>query len=181
MTFRGCNSLCANRRSRCRQRRENPPGMKPPHTRLKDRVPINFTGFQLRNSSVSPVRTAHTGTQPKAALSKVQPIAHRPAHTVVGHPANQRAVHPPCSIKSSTSRPTGFSASAVTIAVRMPKQRRSPRATLYSPPPSHTASVRVVCTRPSPGSSLSITSPRLMQSHFDFSIPFRTSFATVAP
>ena len=33
------------------------------------------------------------------------------------------------------SRPTGLSASAVTIAVRRPKQRRSPRATLYSPPP----------------------------------------------
>ena len=32
-----------------------------------------------------------------------------------------------------------LSASAVAMAVRSPKQRRRPRATLYSPPPSHTA------------------------------------------
>src|SRR5215469_10041854 len=72
---------------------------------------------------------------------------------------------PPCSIKSSTSRPTGLSASAVTIAVFNPKQRRRPRATLYSPPPSHTENCRVVATRTSPGSSRSITSPRLTRSH----------------
>ena len=41
-------------------------------------------------------------------------------------------------MKSSSSRPTSLSASAVTTAVRRPKQRRSPRATLYSPPPSQT-------------------------------------------
>ncbi|MGD0547911.1 MAG: hypothetical protein ABR991_08805 [Terracidiphilus sp.] len=42
------------------------------------------------------------------------------------------------------SRPTGLSASAVAIAVRRPKQRRSPRATLYSPPPSEARKLRVV-------------------------------------
>src|SRR6201996_5010293 len=72
---------------------------------------------------------------------------------------------PPCSIRSSTSRPTGLSASAVTIAVFNPKQRRNPRATLYSPPPSHTSKRRVVATRTLPGSSRSITSPRLTRSH----------------
>src|SRR6185437_5019550 len=72
---------------------------------------------------------------------------------------------PPCSIKSSTSRPTGLSASEVTIAVFIPKHRRSPRATLYSPPPSHTSKRRVVATRTLPGSSRSITSPRLTRSH----------------
>ena len=72
---------------------------------------------------------------------------------------------PPCNIKSSISRPTGLSASAVTIAVSIPKQRRSPRATLYSPPPSHTRNSRVVEMRPSPGSSRNMTSPRLTRSH----------------
>ena len=38
---------------------------------------------------------------------------------------------PPWSMRSSISRPTGLSASAVTTAVRWPKQRRSARATLY--------------------------------------------------
>src|SRR6201996_4299078 len=77
---------------------------------------------------------------------------------------------PPWSIKSSTSRPTGLSASAVTIAVFNPKQRRSPRATLYSPPPSHTSKRRVVATRTLPGSSRSITSPRLTRSHLHSSL-----------
>jgi hypothetical protein len=37
-----------------------------------------------------------------------------------------------------------LSASAVTTAVVRPKQRFSPRATLYSPPPSHTGTARRV-------------------------------------
>ena len=41
-------------------------------------------------------------------------------------------------------RPTELSTSEVTMAVRMPKQRRRPRATLYSPPPSQALNVRVV-------------------------------------
>src|SRR5215471_5139636 len=72
---------------------------------------------------------------------------------------------PPCSMRSSTRRPTALSASAVTIVVSRPKQRRSPRATLYSPPPSHARNRRVVETRMSPGSNRSMTSPRLTRSH----------------
>src|SRR5690348_7513849 len=67
-------------------------------------------------------------------------------------------------MRSWTSRPTGLSAKAVTTAVSRPKQRLSPRATLYSPPPSQTWKLRVVATRPSPGSSRSITSPRATRS-----------------
>src|SRR5882757_4303468 len=72
---------------------------------------------------------------------------------------------PPCSIRSSSSRPTGLSASAVTMAVFKPKHLRNPRATLYSPPPSHTLNWRAVATRTSPGSSRNMTSPRLTRSH----------------
>src|SRR5215510_8040376 len=67
-------------------------------------------------------------------------------------------------MRSCTSRPTGLSTSAVTIAVSSPKQRLRPRATLYSPPPSQTWKLRVVWMRPSPGSRRSITSPRLTRS-----------------
>src|SRR5262249_24977685 len=56
------------------------------------------------------------------------------------------------------------SASAVTTAVFIPNVLRSPRATLYSPPPSHTRNWRAVLTRTSPGSRRSITSPRLTRS-----------------
>src|SRR5688572_3591020 len=67
-------------------------------------------------------------------------------------------------MRSWTRRPTGLSTRAVTTAVSSPKQRLRPRATLYSPPPSHTWNVRVVWMRPSPGSSRSMTSPRLTRS-----------------
>src|SRR4051794_40034974 len=72
---------------------------------------------------------------------------------------------PPCMIRSSSRPPTGLSAIAVTIAVRRPKHRRRPRATLYSPPPSETANVRVVAILPSPGSKRSITSPSATRSY----------------
>src|ERR1035441_2742919 len=66
---------------------------------------------------------------------------------------------PPCSIRSYSRRPTSFSTMALTTVVRRPKQRRNPRTTLYSPPPSHTWKLRAVRMRPSPGSSRSMISP----------------------
>src|SRR2546429_9684487 len=68
-------------------------------------------------------------------------------------------------MKSSIRRPTSLSAKAVATAVRKPKQRRSPRATLYSPPPSHTLNSRAVRTRPSPGSKRSMISPSATRSY----------------
>src|SRR6266403_1397566 len=67
-------------------------------------------------------------------------------------------------MRSWSSVPTGSSVNAVTIAVFNPKQRFSPRATLYSPPPSHTSNDRAVAMRRSPGSSRTMTSPRLTRS-----------------
>jgi len=73
---------------------------------------------------------------------------------------------PPCKMKSSMRRPTSLSAKAVQTAVRNPKQRRSPRATLYSPPPSQTWNCRAVRILPSPGSSRSMISPRASRSYW---------------
>src|ERR1035437_3197930 len=72
-------------------------------------------------------------------------------------------------MRSSSRRPTGLSARAVTMAVLRPKQRRRPRATLYSPPPSHTLNWRAVATRTSPGSRRSMTSPSETRSHLQSS------------
>ena len=77
---------------------------------------------------------------------------------------------PPWYMRSSTRRPTGLSARAVTCAVSRPKQRLSPRATLYSPPPSNTSNLRVVAMRWSPGSKRSMTSPRLSSSQRHWSL-----------
>ena len=82
---------------------------------------------------------------------------------------------PPCRIKSSISIPTSLSANAVITAVFRPKQRRRPRTTLYSPPPSHARKLLAVRILPSPGSSLSITSPRDTASnvHSSFGLKLR--------
>src|SRR6266568_2999044 len=72
---------------------------------------------------------------------------------------------PPCRMKSSSNRPTSLSANAVQTAVFKPKQRRNPRATLYSPPPSQALNSRAVRTRPSPGSSRSMISPSAIRSY----------------
>src|SRR3954462_4238587 len=73
---------------------------------------------------------------------------------------------PPCMMKSSTSQPRSFFGSAVTTAARFCQHFRMARATLYSPPPSHTWKERALRTRPKPGSKRSITSPNDTQSHF---------------
>src|SRR5215207_5447514 len=69
-------------------------------------------------------------------------------------------------MKSSTSHPRSFFGSAVTTAARFCQHFRIARATLYSPPPSHTWNERALRTRPKPGSKRSITSPNDTQSHF---------------
>ena len=71
---------------------------------------------------------------------------------------------PPWRMRSSMSRPMGLSASAVATVVRSRKQRRRPRATLYSPPPSQARNVRAVWMRSSPGSSRSMISPSATRS-----------------
>ena len=72
---------------------------------------------------------------------------------------------PPWRIRSSRRRPTSFWTKDVATAVFIPKQRRRPRAALYSPPPSQALNEQVVRTRPSPGSSLSMISPKETRSH----------------
>src|SRR5260370_1075248 len=67
-------------------------------------------------------------------------------------------------MRSCRSLPTGSSANAVTTAVSKPKQRFSPRATLYSPPPLQASSARGVARRRSAGLSRTMTSPRLTRS-----------------
>jgi hypothetical protein len=123
-----------------------------------------------RSQSTSPGAIAATAVCPRSEIPtaprtpKPRSVKFRPLRAACPMPSNgaQRMSDvstPPCRMRSSTSRPTSLSHSAVTTAVRRPKQRRSPRATLYSPPPSQTRNERAVRMRSSPGSSRSITSP----------------------
>ena len=119
---------------------------------------------------------------PKPFSVKLSPTrAARPMPSKGTHLTCERST-PPCSMRSSSSRPISLSTMAVTTVVRRPKQRRSPRTTLYSPPPSHTWKERVVRMRPSPGSSRSMISPSAAASHLHCSRGLRfTAMVTFLP
>src|SRR5215208_5018335 len=98
-------------------------------------------------------------------------VKFRPTRVFFPRPSKSRQITcdmstPPCMMKSSTSHPRSFFGSAVTTADRFCQHFSIARATLYSPPPSHTWNERALRTRPKPGSKRSITSPNDTQSHF---------------
>jgi hypothetical protein len=82
---------------------------------------------------------------------KFNPLRVTPAHAVKRHKLDELRINTALQNKSSSNRPTSFSANAVHTAVLNPKHLRSPRATLYSPPPSHTLNSRAVRMRPFAG------------------------------
>jgi hypothetical protein len=86
---------------------------------------------------VAAIRTAHRAAHAESALREIQSVAHRPADAVVIHPANEFLIDAAL-VDQVLQQPAdgALSANAVTTAVSRPKQRFSPRATLYSPPPS---------------------------------------------
>ena len=161
---RGLHRLFRDERRRLRQRAEDAAGVEPARAEAaEDLVPVDVARRELRDGGVPAIGAAKRGADAEAALGEVEPLRTvRPTPSYLTHVT--RCSTPPWNIRSSTRRPTGLSASAVTMAVSSPKQRRSPRATLYSPPPSQTWNERVVWTRMSPGSSRSMTSPRATQS-----------------
>src|SRR5689334_3525134 len=108
--------------------------------------------------------------QPSAArIPKPFSVKLRPTRVLRPRPSNSRQMifdtsTPPCIMRSSTSQPRSLTGSAVTAVARLPQHLRMARATLYSPPPSHTWKLRALRTRPKPGSKRSITSPNEAQS-----------------
>src|SRR5512147_1042797 len=108
--------------------------------------------------------------QPSAArMPKPFSVKLRPTRVFRPRPSNSRQMifevsTPPCIMRSSTSQPRSLTGSAVIAVARLPQHLRMARATLYSPPPSHTWKLRALRTRPKPGSKRSITSPNEAQS-----------------
>ena len=106
---------------------------------------------------------------PAARGPKPRSVKFRPRRVLRPIPSWSRqrtrlASTPPWRIKPSASSPSSFRGRAVATAVGRPKVFRRPRATLYSPPPSHTRKLRALRTRSSPGSRRSMTSPSARQS-----------------
>ena len=162
----GGDRLGDDLRRRLGERREDAARMEPAHAERPEEVlPVDVAGPQLRRSRVAAVGHPEGAAHAEAALGEVEPVAHRrPRSPSLGTQRISDVSTPPWRTKSSSSRPTSLSAKAVTTAVRRPKQRRRPRATLYSPPPSQTRNVRAFRMRPSPGSRRSITSPSATRS-----------------
>src|ERR1700753_1523211 len=104
--------------------------------------------------------------QPSAArMPKPFSVKLRPTRVLRPSPSKSRQMMcevstPPWQMKSSTSQPKSFLGRAVTTLARLPQHLRMARATLYSPPPSHTWNWRAVRTRAQPGSQPRAASAR---------------------
>src|SRR5258708_20048381 len=59
----------------------------------EDLLPVDVTGFKLRNCRVAAVRAPQRRAQPKTAFGKVEAIAHATANAVILDPAHHRLVH----------------------------------------------------------------------------------------
>src|SRR5258708_21458629 len=59
----------------------------------EDLLPVDVTGFKLRNCRVAAVRAPQRRAQPKTAFGKVEAIAHATANAVILDPAHHRLLH----------------------------------------------------------------------------------------
>ena len=121
---------------------------------------MKSSGFAFEMAVLKRSEQPFAPRMPKPLSVKFNPFLQtRPMPSVSIHFTREVST-PPCIMKSSTRCPTSLSARAVRTAVFRPKHLRSPRTTLYSPPPSQARNDLAVRIRPSPGSRRSITSPR---------------------
>ena len=118
---------------------EDAAGVEPPHARACRRgAPSRRRSARSWLAAVWPRSETPTAPRtPNPRSVKLSPLRTARPIPSYGTQRMSEVSTPPVRIRSSSSRPTSLSAKAVTTAVRSPKHRRSPRATLYSPPPSH--------------------------------------------
>src|ERR1700733_8158629 len=58
-------------------------------------MPIEVAGLAAGDRRMATVRAAHRGAYSESSLGEVQPVAHRPANTVVGNPPDERSIDAP--------------------------------------------------------------------------------------
>jgi hypothetical protein len=105
----------------------------------EDLVPVDVSRLHLGRGRMPAVGAAERPSHAEAALGEVERVSGGPDDTVVFPPVQVCLLDAPLIFR--------------------------PRATLYSPPPSDAEKFRVVATRPFPGSSRSMTSPRATRSY----------------
>jgi len=80
------------------------------------------------------IRASESSANAKTPFREVEPYASLSADAVKIHPFDMVDIHAALQEKILEQPPTGLSTIAETNAARIRKQRRKPRATLYSPP-----------------------------------------------
>ncbi len=77
------------------ERGEDSAGMHPARAirRAEDRLPVEVARLDLADGGVAAVGAADGGAQAKAALGKVEAVAHGAADAIVRNPADKRSVH----------------------------------------------------------------------------------------
>ena len=124
---RGLHRLLGDERRRLRQRAEDAAGVEPARAEAaEDLVPVDVCPASSCETAVWPRSEQPSAARtPKPRSVKLSPLRTvRPTPSYLTHVT--RCSTPPWNIRSSTRRPTGLSASAVTMAVSRPKQRLQP-------------------------------------------------------
>src|SRR5580658_1522047 len=68
--------------------------MKPPRSILRENfVPIDVSGFHLRDGGMTTVRTTECCANPETPLGKIQPVANASANPVIRHPTQVFLAH----------------------------------------------------------------------------------------
>ena len=110
------------------------------------------------------IRAAERGADAEALLGEVEADARVAAEAVELAPDDLRGVDAALHHEVFDQPAEIVDGQGGDAVARLPQHLRMARATLYSPPPSHTWKLRALRTRPKPGSKRSITSPNEAQS-----------------
>ena len=91
---RGVHGFHGNFGGGCGECGEDSAGMEPARAvaGAEDRLPIEIAGLDLADGSVAAVGTAGGSAHAKAALSKVEAVAHGAADAIVRDPADERGI-----------------------------------------------------------------------------------------
>src|SRR6185369_7648025 len=94
MFSRGEHCLTRHSRGRFRECAENSTRVKPASAfSSKDLIPINIARLQLRDGSMTAIRTTRRGANSVATFRKVQAIAYGSSNAIELNPAQMRLVH----------------------------------------------------------------------------------------
>ena len=175
VAMRGFDGFFGNQRGGVGERGEDAAGVEPARAfGREDFVPVDLTGLELGDSGVAAVGAAQRGAHAEAALGEVEAIADGAADAVVLHPLQMRLVDAALVDEVFDEAANGV------VGERGDDGGAQAKAALeaagdvvFAAALPGLESVRVVWTRPMPGSRRSMTSPSETRSHLQDSLDLR--------